>query len=245
MRAELFQLIYDVFLVLGTAVGVVVIGYMCVNAYRYRDGAGADVDDYDRPSLGETPTGGGGGKKLAVSFVLSTLIVVSLIGWTYGSLLTVDQGPPEGSDPLEVTVVGSQFTWEFVYPNGHTTTGELRVPAGRPVRLVVTSDDVFHNFGSPALRVKADALPGQTTDTWFEANQVGTYRAECYELCGVGHSSMTATVHVMQPSEYREWYANTTNESSTATTNESNTATTAGPSTTTANETALETPIHD
>nr|WP_240318908.1 cytochrome c oxidase subunit II [Halorussus rarus] len=211
----MFQRIFTVFLVLGTLVGVVVIGYMVYNAYKYRDGDGRSVDD-DVPDLGELPSGGGGGRKLFVSFGLSTVIVVSLIAWTYGTLLYVEaDSPGEGERGLEVEVVGFRFGWEFVYPNGHTAS-TLRVPAGETVRLNVTSDDVFHTFGVPGLRVKTDAIPGQRTDTWLETNETGTYEARCFELCGRGHSYMTAEVVVMEPDEYESWYANTTsqNESS-------------------------------
>jgi cytochrome c oxidase subunit 2 len=208
-----FQRIYWVFLILGTLVGIVVISYMLYNAYKYRASAQETADDAadnDRPSLGEIPTGGGGGRKLFLSFALSAIIVVSLITWTYFTLLYVENPDPQGEeDPLTVKVVGYQFYWEFIYPNGHTVQGTLRIPEDRRVRLVVTSEDVFHNFGIPDLRAKADAIPGQTTSTWVMADKTGTYEANCYELCGQGHSYMSATVEVMQKGEYREWYAGT------------------------------------
>ena len=215
-RAEIFRQIFWVFLVLGTLVGVVVVGYMLYTAYKYRDDeteSGREVER-DTPRVGELPTGTGGGRKLFFSFGLSTIIVVSLIIWTYGTLLYVEgDSPAESEDALEVEVVGFRFGWEFVYPNGHETRGELRMPADEAVRLNITSDDVFHTFGVSELRVKTDAIPGQRTDTWVIANETGTYEARCYELCGAGHSYMTADVVVMEPSAFDEWYANTTNGS--------------------------------
>ena len=212
----IFNEIFQVFVVLGTLVGIVVIGYMLWKAYEYRAGDGkGEGMDVDRPSLGELPTGGDGGRKLFLSFGLSTIIVVSLIIWTYGALLTVESGPPAAEtqgEPVEITVTGFQFAWQFEYENGHTTTGTMRVPADRPVKLHVTSDDVFHNFGIPGMSLKADAIPGQTTETWFVAEEPGTHTAQCYELCGSGHSYMTAQVIVMEPSEYEEWYESTQNE---------------------------------
>ncbi|KTG11058.1 cytochrome C oxidase subunit II [Haloprofundus marisrubri] len=214
-RTFVFQRIFVVFLVLGTLVGIVVITYMLYTAYRYRDGEDRADDGVDRPTLGELPSvgSGGGGRKLLPSFTLSVVIVISLISWTYGTLLFVEEGP-SAEESMEVQVEGYQFGWEFTYENGHTTDGVLRVPAGEPVRLRVTSADVFHNFGVPELKVKTDAIPGQRTDTWFVANETGNYTAQCYELCGAGHSYMTADVVVMEPDEYREWYANTSNSSS-------------------------------
>jgi cytochrome c oxidase subunit 2 len=205
-RTAVFGRIFEVFLLLGTLVGVVVVAYMVYNAYKYREGASHD-HDFDPPQLGELPGGSGGGRKLFTSFALSTVIVVSLVAWTYGTLLYVEDPP---SPEMEVEVDGYRFGWEFTYPNGHQTDGVLRVPRDEVIRLRVTSSDVFHNFGVPELRVKSDAVPGQTTTTWFEAEETGNYTAQCYELCGSGHSYMTATVVVMEPDEYDEWYANTT-----------------------------------
>lgn len=204
-RTEVFGAIFEVFLGLGALVGVVVVAYMLYNAYRYRDGEHRD-DDFDPPALGELPTGSGGGRKLFTSFALSTVIVVSLVAWTYGTLLYVED-PPEPD--MEVEVDGYRFGWEFTYPNGHESDGVLRVPRDEVIRLRVASDDVFHTFGVPELRVKTDALPGQSTTTWFEAEETGNYTAKCYELCGSGHSYMTGTVVVMEPDEYREWYNST------------------------------------
>jgi len=217
-RVQVFDQIYTVFLVLGTIVSIVVMGYMLVNAYKYRAGSKrAEKADVERPELGEIPQGGGGGKKLFLSFSLSAIIVISLIVWTYGTLLYVEANPPV-EDPANqentvvVKVVGHQFFWEYVYQDvpGHeagvSVNNNLRVPEGAAVKLVVTSADVFHNYGVPSLRVKSDAIPGQTTETWFIADQVGRYPAHCYELCGVGHSFMDGNVTVMEQSDFDQWY---------------------------------------
>ena len=215
-RSNVFQQIYTWFLVLGTLVGIVVIAYMLHKAYKYRASAWTTEDDESRPELGELPSGSGGGRKLFVSFTLSAIIVVSLITWTYFTLLYVENPEPEtAGDPIEVEVVGHQFYWEFVYPNGHSTRGTLRVPEDRRVKLTVTSGDVFHNFGVPELRAKADAIPGERTTTWFIAPETGTYAVHCYELCGSGHSYMDADVRVLEQGAYQEWYAGTTNTTTT------------------------------
>lgn len=209
-RETVFNQIYTVFLVLGTLVGIVVIGYMLWKAYKYRASAVPDDGEEDRPSLGELPSGSGGGRKLFLSFALSTIIVVSLIVWTYGTLLYVEQDAVTGdaTENMEIQVEGYQFGWGFIYPSGVVTNGTLRVPKGTEIRLRVTSTDVFHNFGIPALKVKTDAIPGQTTETWFIADETGTYRAQCYELCGAGHSYMNAKVIVMERSAWQDWHQN-------------------------------------
>ena len=211
--AEVFNSIFVVFLGLGTLVGVVVISYTLYNAYKYRYRAEKDpAPDLDRPELGELPESGGKGKKLFLSFGISALIVLSLVIWTYASLLYVEGKPTEvqqnGGEVLTIDVDGFRFGWQFTYPNG-ATTSTLRVPTDTVINLSVTSEDVFHNFGIPEMRVKSDAIPGQTTNTWFVAEETGTYTAACYEICGEGHSGMDAKVVVMEPDEYESWYADT------------------------------------
>jgi len=204
--ADVFDNIYWVFLLLGTLVGVVVIGYTMYNALKYR-AKGDDSTPKDEsivPGLGELPTGSGGGKKLFVSFFLSAVIVVTLVIWTYLALLYVESGPQETD--MTVDVVGGQFSWTFVYPNGYKTD-TLRVPVNHSVRLNVTSMDVMHNIGIPAFNAKTDAIPGQTTKTWLHPKQTGTFKAVCYELCGSGHSNMRSDVIVMPKQEYDQWYA--------------------------------------
>jgi cytochrome c oxidase subunit 2 len=216
--ADVFNSIFEVFLVLGTAVGVVVVTYTLYHAVKYRETAGEDpyADKVTRPTMGEMPTGGVGGRKVFYSFGISAVIVVSLVGWTYLELSYIEQGPEiEGEEDIEITVEGYRFGWTFIYPNGYESS-TLQVPRNRIVRLDVTSRDVFHNFGIPELRVKTDAIPGQTTSTWFTASETAEYEAICYELCGSGHSQMTAPVQVMPQDEYQTWYENTTSDNSTA-----------------------------
>jgi len=225
-RAEIFQSIFTVFLALGTLVGVVVIGYTLYNAYKNRDD-GAALDDAadataskDQPRLGDLPSGGGGGRKLFLSFAISAIIVVGLIVWTYSALLYVE-GQPNTADAERINVTGEDFTWQFEYDNGVTTVNELRVPANERVVLRATSGDVWHTFGIPAKHVKTDAIPGQTSTTWFDTGETGEYRAECFELCGTGHSGMTADVIVMEPEAYEQWLANQSSEGTEAAANES------------------------
>lgn len=228
-QAEVFNEIFQVFLGLGTLVGVVVVSYTLYNAYKYRD-RGEVGEKEDVPVLGELPTGQGGpkAKKLFLSFGLSAIIVISLVVYAYGLLLYVEEGPSEQNveSDMQVDVVGYQFGWEFQYPNGATAQNKLRVPQDAVIRLDVTSRDVWHNFGAPELRIKSDAIPGQTSETWFSTqeanlsrNETVTYKVKCYELCGSGHSYMTGQIIVMNETDFNKWYKSqapkTQNSSST------------------------------
>ncbi len=221
-QADVFDNLFTIFLILGTIVGVIVVSYIVYNAYKYRETGDAD-DGYDisetdyeeddevaRPQLGEIPTGAGkgGGKKLFLSFGLSAILVLGLIVYGYSLLLYVEGTPDDNEDAMEVQVEGFQFGWQYEYPNGQESN-ELRVPAGEVVVLNITSLDVMHNYAIPELRAKSDAIPGQYTQTWVQADedQAGeTYQAVCYELCGAGHSNMNGPVQVMEPGEFDEWY---------------------------------------
>ena len=113
--------------------------------------------------------------------------------------------PPPGA--MDVFVQGKQWMWKFAYAGGPSSLDVLRVPAGRPVRLLITSRDVIHSFFVPALRLKQDALPGRYTETWFDADRPGRYQIFCAEYCGLSHSGMLAELVVMPASEFDDWLA--------------------------------------
>lgn len=113
------------------------------------------------------------------------------------------QSPPR--DSFDVYVMGKQWMWKFAYPGGPSSTEVLTVPAGRKVRLLLTSRDVIHSFYVPAFRIKQDALPGRYTQTWFEATQVGRFPILCAEYCGTAHSEMRGEVVVLEPAAFDRW----------------------------------------
>jgi cytochrome c oxidase subunit 2 len=115
------------------------------------------------------------------------------------------QAPPKGA--MDVYVQGKQWMWKFAYRGGPNSVDVLRVPAGRPVRLLITSRDVIHSFFVPALRVKQDALPGRYTQTWFQADKPGRYEILCTQYCGLAHSGMLAELVVMPAADFDAWSA--------------------------------------
>lgn len=81
----------------------------------------------------------------------------------------------------------------------------LVVPVGAKVRLLTTSNDVLHAWWVPELAIKKDAIPGIVNESWFQANETGTYRGQCAELCGKDHGYMPVVVEVVQPDEFVAW----------------------------------------
>jgi cytochrome c oxidase subunit 2 len=122
----------------------------------------------------------------------------------YPQFVRLSLPPP---DAMDVYVQGKKWMWKFAYPGGPSAIDALRVPAGRPVRLLITSRDVIHSFFVPALRVKMDALPGRYTQTWFVADRPGQYQIFCTEYCGLGHSSMLGELTVMPAADFDAWLA--------------------------------------
>jgi cytochrome c oxidase subunit 2 len=80
-------------------------------------------------------------------------------------------------------------------------------PVGAKVRVLVTAADVIHNWWVPDFGMKKDAIPGYINEMWFQAEQVGTYRGQCAELCGRDHGFMPIVVEVKEVAEYEAWLA--------------------------------------
>jgi cytochrome c oxidase subunit 2 len=108
----------------------------------------------------------------------------------------------------EIYVLGRQWMWELRHPEGKREINELHVPVGRPIKLMMTSQDVIHSFFIPAFRVKQDVVPGRYTSLWFKATRPGRYHLFCAEYCGTKHSGMVGSVVVMDPSEFQQWLEN-------------------------------------
>jgi cytochrome c oxidase subunit 2 len=113
--------------------------------------------------------------------------------------------PPKNA--MDIYVVGKQWMWYIQHPEGNREINELHVPLGKPVRLILTSQDVIHDFFIPAFRVKQDVIPGRYTTEWFQATKLGEYHLFCAQYCGTGHAQMVGKVIVMQPWEYEQWLA--------------------------------------
>lgn len=82
---------------------------------------------------------------------------------------------------------------------------DLHLPVGRPVRVLLRSIDVLHDFFVPEFRAKMDMVPGSVTYFWFTPTRTGTFQVLCAELCGQGHAFMRGTVMVDTQEDYLAW----------------------------------------
>jgi cytochrome c oxidase subunit 2 len=139
---------------------------------------------------------------------------------------------PTGPPPLLVRVVAEQFAWNIHYPGPDgefgessvrlispenplgldrksrfaaddvTSVGEMVLPVNQPVLVELSSKDVIHSFGIPAMRVKQDATPGIRVPVWFTPTEIGEFEIACSQLCGMAHYRMRGIVRVVAREEY-------------------------------------------
>lgn len=117
-------------------------------------------------------------------------------------------------DPLKNNPLGQ--VWSDPANRDDVVTGEMHIPVGRPVKLVIYAKDVIHDVGLPHFRLKMDAVPGQPTTMWFTPKfttrqmkeKYGDdfeYEIACDQMCGRGHFSMRGNLVVESPAEYNVW----------------------------------------
>ncbi len=182
-----------------------------------------------RKSLGHPAAGFHDNRTVEIAWtVIPTLI---LLGMAWPATRMVIAMKDTEKEDMTIKVTGHQWKWEYEYlgdgirfmsnsstpkeqidgaqPKGAHYLLEvdrpLVVPAGKKIRLVTTASDVIHSLAIPALGVKQDAIPGFIRDTWFKADNPGTYRGQCTELCGIGHGFMPVVVNVVTPEEFAAW----------------------------------------
>lgn len=132
--------------------------------------------------------------------------LITMVMFAWGAKVFFDlYRPPAGA--MEIFIVGKQWMWKAQHMDGMREINELHVPVGRPVKLIMGSEDVLHSFYVPAFRVKADVIPGRYNHLWFTATKAGRYHLFCAEYCGTKHSGMIGWIYAMEPSEFQAWLA--------------------------------------
>jgi cytochrome c oxidase subunit 2 len=119
-----------------------------------------------------------------------------------GVLGTIDPALMEPANPFGLTASDPKGRDDVLVEGG-----ELHLPIGKPVKVLLRSKDVMHNFTVPQFRVKMDMVPGMVTYVWLTPTRVGAYEILCEELCGVGHFAMRGRVVVDEPGNYENWLA--------------------------------------
>lgn len=174
------------------AVGVLIAALFC--CIRYRHGSKADRT---LPKRGPLP--------IEITWTAIPLFIfLGLFFWAAEVFFGMSRPP---GDAAEIYVVGKQWMWKVQHPDGRREINELHIPVGRPVKLIMSSQDVIHDFFVPAFRNKQDVVPGRYTTEWFKPTRPGKYHIFCAQYCGTDHSHMIGWVYVMEPAEHARWLA--------------------------------------
>jgi cytochrome c oxidase subunit 2 len=175
---------------------VLVFGLMLTYVVRYRASS-----TLDRGQLAKKTW------RFEISWTIATLVIFfGLFIWGADLYLRLFNPP---KDALKVYVVGKQWMWKVEHAGGQREINALHVPAGRTIEVVLTSQDVIHDFGLPDFRLKRDVLPGRYETLWFNADKPGDYRIFCDQFCGTDHAAMRGTLTVMSAPDYERWLAMT------------------------------------
>lgn len=157
-----------------------------------------------------------------IPVIILLVIAVPSIG------LLADQYKPAPKGAVVVKVTGYQWYWGYEYPDNGipefvsnllspekaAANGEpyllapdnrLVLPAGRPIKLIITGADVIHSFAVPSLWVKMDAVPGRLNEKSFTIDKPGVYYGQCSELCGARHGFMPIAIEALPPAQFDRW----------------------------------------
>jgi cytochrome c oxidase subunit 2 len=196
VQGEKIDTLWDVLLIASVPIFVLVETVVLYSAIKFRMRPGEELKD-GPPIHGNT--------RLEIIWTaIPAILLVGLCTYAYVTLTDIEKAPAATS--LPVRVVGEQFTWTFYYKGEggkEVSSHQLYVPENTPIYFTVQSKDVIHDFWVPAFRVKIDAVPGISTHLRVTTKGgPGDYPVVCAELCGLGHSTMRQTAHVMSKADF-------------------------------------------
>jgi cytochrome c oxidase subunit II len=191
--------LYHVLVIATIPIFVLVVGVVLYCVWQFHMKPGQELED-GPPIHGNT--------RLEVFWTaLPTALLLSMLGYSFVVLHDNEKKPPR---EIEIGVTGQQFFWSFQYPRSVTggapiNSYDLYLPDNESVLFNMRSKDVIHAFWIPAFRLQEDVVPGITTHYRATPDRIGSYPVVCNLLCGVGHSLMRTTVHVVTPSQFQSW----------------------------------------
>ena len=207
LQAEHLSFLWWIFLGITAAVYVVVMVILVVAFVRKRRATAEDEADLLPDPSRETRVSNV--VKAAVAVTLLTMFALMLVSFRTGRALnTLSQA----QTPLEIKVTGQQWWWQIEYKdptpsNMVTTSNEIHIPVGRPIKLELVSHDVIHSFWAPNFHGKKDLIPNYPTTLFFRADEPGVYWGQCAEFCGFEHAKMRFMVIAEPQEDFDRWYA--------------------------------------
>ena len=221
--------VHNKFMLISMAIFFIVLAIMIYSIFAHRKSKGFKAVADKAPSTAVEVFW------VLVPFAILLLIDFVIMGIpAYHSVVMMEDTRDQST--MVVKVTGSQWKWQYEYMDGDaqgikftsvlTTTedqkfdraekGEnyllevdnpLVLPVGQKVRILMTADDVLHNWWVPQFGSSRLAVPGFIRETWVQVDKAGTYRGQCKELCGKGHGYMPVVVNAVSAEEYKTWVA--------------------------------------
>jgi cytochrome c oxidase subunit II len=221
--------VHNKFMLIVMVMFLIVLGIMIYSLINHRKSKGYKAAKFTGPSTIKQVFW------TLVPFAILLYIDFILMGIpAYHSVIQMEDTKTNADMVIKIT--GSQWRWQYEYVDGEakgvkfvsnlTTPHDqidnkqeknpdyllevdnpLVLPVGKKVRILLTSQDVIHNWWVPAFGSARDAIPGFLRETWVRIDVPGTYRGQCKELCGKGHGFMPVVVNAVSEEEYSKWVA--------------------------------------
>jgi cytochrome c oxidase subunit II len=198
-QAKNTDTLYHVLVIASIPIFVLVVTVVLYSVWQFRMKPGEELED-GPPIHGNT--------RLEVFWTaLPAVLLLGLVGYSFAVLHENEAKPAR---EIRIGVTGQQFTWTYQYPPSVTggaplNSYQLYIPKGESVKFELHSKDVIHAFWVPAFRLQEDVVPGITTNWRVTATRLGSYPVVCNLLCGLGHSLMRSTVHVVPLAQFQTW----------------------------------------
>ena len=201
-------------------IGVVVFSVLFYSIYHYRRSKGAKAANFH-----EHP---------AVEVAWTLIPFLILVGLAIPATIVLKDIHNTNESDLIIKITGYQWKWKYEYLDQGISffsslstpqtqiddpkvakdewfllevDNPLVIPVHKKVKILVTSNDVIHDWWVPAFGVKQDAIPGYINENWIEADKPGTYRGQCGELCGTYHGFMPIVVQAVPEDQFEQWVA--------------------------------------
>ena len=168
---------------------------------------------------------------LEVMWTVIPIIILIVIAVPSMKLLVFMDKAPKDKVEMTLKVIGHQWYWSYEYPDSDnlafdsnlipdeeidTSKGQIRllevdnrlaIPVDTTIRVIMTSEDVLHNWAVPAFGIKMDTVPGRINEAWIRvpAEKAGVYRGQCSELCGVNHGYMPIVIEAKSKQDFAKW----------------------------------------
>ncbi len=219
--AEQIYNLHTLMMIICLVIFVAVFGVMFYSIFKHRK------------SLGHKPATFHESTTVEILWTIVPFIIV--IAMALPATKTVVAMKDTSNADLTIKVTGMQWKWGYDYIDGEgkgisflsalatpheqivdptvvksdtyllEVDNPVVVPVNKKIRLVLTANDVIHSWTIQRFGVKQDAIPGFVRDTWFKAEEPGTYRGQCVELCGKEHAFMPIVVIVKTEEDYKKW----------------------------------------